>query len=216
MTRRSSVLPAVLLVALPVVALLAIPVGRADASPNVVGSGTTTCGGSWTAATVSFSPRLTNNGTATREQVFFKATIHPCSGGIPQPTSGVLTGQGTYNAVGANKCANVFPAAPPGGTHTFGLSLVETIRWTPSSLNPTSVHFGAFNVTTTTAGAPVSFSSTGGLVPAGSSYPTTTAHQTFKTLKTDAAIRSNMSFDCGGSIGLSLLVIQASGSTGTF
>jgi len=196
------------------VAFLALPLGSASAL--ITGTGTTVCGGAWTGAKITFSPALKTAGTSTFEEISVQATIKPCVGGVPTPTKGALVGKGVFMGTGANKCANVFPLAPPGGSHTFAFSgnLTEAIRWTPTSIANTQVTFPTLKVTTTTAAAKVIFSSVGGT--ATGSYATAAASQTLKTQKTYTTILGAGAGDCSSATGVTSLVIQAGGTTGTY
>ena len=204
-----SALPAAVLL----VALLGIPVAVAGAAtPNVVGSGTTTCYlGSPPLERISFVPPLKNGGTAAKEEVSIDVTLSSCFGGTPTPRKGTLLAKGAFVAPGADNCANFFSATTPyTNTLAFTSLLSDTITWTSSGppLTATKVTFGTLTMHST--GAQVTFSSTAG--SATGSYPTTAASQALRTLKTNAYILGR----CHVEGGLSYLTIRGSGTKGTY
>lgn len=222
MTRRAVVTIMAALVPLAVVLVGVVGVvvapsaaSAAQANPNVVGAGHTTCTGAWT-GTLRFSPPLINGGVATSVEVSITAVAKPCSGGAPTPSYGKIIGKGIFHGAAANSCAHI-PLAPPGGTHTatFVPYFYEGISWVPAAITSTAIHFPSFQVITTTPAAPVKFKATGSTT-AGSSYPDPSVTQTLSTTKTYATIKSAGVGDCGSTSGVSSLTLRAAGTTGTF
>jgi len=204
------------MIAAALVPLVVVPVGVASATGQaIVGTGTKTCGGTWV-GTLSFVPHLTKAGPPTSDEVvYLKATARPCHGGNPTVSEGKIFGRSESKQFGANLCATVFKASPPGGAFTWVFPFrFETVTWVPA-LALTNVSFPTMKVTTPAlATGTVNFSSVGGT--AVGSFPTVAATQSMNTVKSDAAIRSAGPGDCGSAGGVASLAIRAAGTTGTF
>ncbi len=177
-----------------------VPVGIAGAQPMPVGTGTPTCTGAWTGS-LYFSPALKNGGTATFEEVSIKAKARPCTGGIPVPVKGKITGKGEITGAGADSCTQLagMTFASPG--------FYEHIKWTPPE-TATTLFFPSF-ATATVAGHLVI---SGGPVAAAGSYVNPTATQALTTVLTTTAIATL----CGSSSGVTSLNIGTVPSTGTY
>jgi hypothetical protein len=152
----------------------------AHAIYNPPGFGITHCNAHWT-GTLSFSPGLTNGGTATSETVTLGAVDKPCTGGTPAPVAMTIGGSGTITGTGANDCNHFFFLSPPGtDTLTFSPSFAGAIHWTPTSIFVSPYSFPSATMKSTTVTAPVIFTATNVAVTV--SYPITTGKIKFNSI----------------------------------
>ncbi len=201
-----------------IVILIVLPAAASSAksSPAIVGVGITHCNGAWTGV-MDFGPALLTGGTATTEEVSIDAVVSACAGGTPPPVKGKFVGKGIINEPGANDCNNFFATpAPPGATHveTFTPYFGGDIRWTPTSISPSSISLTTMRVTTSSTASAVVFKAP--IVTVTSSYPTAAGKFKFKTTALLGTILSSGVGDCGSTSGLSSVSIASAGSTGKF
>jgi hypothetical protein len=153
-------------VILPLASIGVIGIGTASAArSNVTGSGLVKC--TKIAGTITFSPPVTNTGTAP-ETTTVHATATKCKGGSPKPTK--VTSTATITG-GVNSCGAVASASAPTLTGTY----------TPASIAPSSTSGGT--ETETTAGG-LGFKITGATTTG--SFPSTTTNITVVTTETIA------------------------------
>jgi hypothetical protein len=124
MTKKSSLLSALVASALLAVTIAALDVGSAmaGAAPPVDATGSVACTGA--AGLAKFSPALSSSGTATSDGATFKVNLNGCSAsGTTNVTSPNFTGHasGTLTA-SSNSCATLAGSQAVTGT--------LTIRWT--------------------------------------------------------------------------------------
>jgi hypothetical protein len=175
--------------------------------PNVVGAGLTTCrpnGG----GVLSFSPALSNTGTASSVTVNLTATGKPCTGGTPVAPMFKLKETATISGTNVNRCSNFFLLTPPGSVTISG-SFSGAIAWGGGIVTSTTSTFSLLKSTETTAAAPIKFKI--GPMTIGPSYPTTAGHFAFKTVTSLATILGQ----CANSSFSGADILHTAG-TGTF
>jgi hypothetical protein len=194
-----------LLCAAGAAALALTTMGPATAGVGPIGTGTPLCNAGYT-GTMTFTPPLTNTGTATSETVALNMAFSGCSGGVPRPRSGSYTATGTVTMPSANACAN-WLVPPPGTSPLINLSpaLSGTVTWSPATINTSTVSFSRMRFGTGGPGRIVA-KLPGGVVT-GSYAPT--ASLLLRIMQHWAAVASA----CANSSVPSLTIIQSTSAT---
>jgi len=123
-----------------------------SASALITYTGTVSCTSA--GGTVTFTPPLSANGTATTETIKVKNPINPCtpsSPNVPPSVHGTIVGKVVLSVPGAaaNNCGVLFPTSP--GTKMFTPTPVPTtwgVAWKPTA-TPSHLAFSQLNVINT-------------------------------------------------------------------
>ena len=165
--------------ALPCAAVIMVSPNPASAAKsNVNGTGVVTC--TKIKGTITFTPPLTNTGTAPEVSTLLSITLKSCTGGTPNPSKGTVN-TNIANGTSADSCPSFFSA------HTTPFTL--PITWFPTSILPSYTNYAGYNFVPVELVVP--FTGSGSTMPG--SYLETSG--TTMTIRSNLLL-SQLSHDC--------------------